>query len=304
MRENSNRCAAGAFGIDLIRVRGVTAKKTVLGILLSLAIPAGWAQDAVPKQELVEKFYRLPPGFLPDPKQAGGGAEAPTTGQSFLEQSGVPFPPGAFARYFRSANLMVVRNTSENLDLVDFLIGGCGPCSSPNAVVEFVAWECLSPPKTSREPQKTLTLPEIRRLTADKVRVVSQVSVIGRSGGANSVRQTETVPPPGGAALEDEDEAEFRPGEFGTGITVEPVVGPDGMTIDLAYRYHLRVARPGDSNLELDLTGDITLRDGLERIVHVSPLSPEGRHLVVIARISLKDYNGTPLTAPSESNSP
>ena len=42
--------------------------------------------------------------------------------KTFLEQSGVTFPPGASATYLASSSKLVVRNTQENLDLIDSLV--------------------------------------------------------------------------------------------------------------------------------------------------------------------------------------
>lgn len=284
---------------NLVSVGGVTTKKTAafLGALLALAIPSAWAQEAAPSREMAEKFYRVPPGFLPNPNPANAGNLPPKTGQSFLEESGVAFPPGAFAQYFRSANLLVVRNSSENLDLVDFLIGGCGPCSVTNPAVEIIAWDCPIPPG----PNKILTPSEVRQTA--KARILSQISVIGRSGFLSSARKIEKATSAEGVVSEEKEGTEFLSGEFGAKVSVEPIVGPDGATIDLAYRYRLRLEQPGGTWSELDLAGDITLRDGVERILYVCPFG-EGRQLAVIAQIRLKDYHGVSVARHTGPNSP
>ncbi|MGB8356256.1 MAG: hypothetical protein WCD79_20325 [Chthoniobacteraceae bacterium] len=46
-----------------------------------------------------------------------------TTAQELLIDNGIPFPPGASAKYDSSNNKLVVRNTDDNLDLVEQYLG-------------------------------------------------------------------------------------------------------------------------------------------------------------------------------------
>src|SRR5438874_1951469 len=101
--------------------------------------------------ELTTKEYRVPPGFISSTVNVGvsalsqgptkGGAGAPagtgkdtqesTGGQllvnregarEFLESQGVPFPPGASAHFLPQSSRLIVRNTIDNLELVDALV--------------------------------------------------------------------------------------------------------------------------------------------------------------------------------------
>jgi len=85
--------------------------------------------------ELVNKEYRVPPGFIPTSRPAaepaGFPGAAPASGTSvvgranareYLESQGVLFPPGATANYSAAANKLVVRNTRDNIDLIDYLV--------------------------------------------------------------------------------------------------------------------------------------------------------------------------------------
>src|SRR5438874_1692709 len=96
--------------------------------------------------------YRVPPGFISStvnvgvsalnrgPTKAGGGAAPGGTGKDtqettggqllvnregareFLESQGVPFPPGASAHFLPQSSRLIVRNTIDNLELVDALV--------------------------------------------------------------------------------------------------------------------------------------------------------------------------------------
>jgi general secretion pathway protein D len=81
-----------------------------------------------PTDTLVTKEYRVPPGFITS--LPSGGTDTGVTGETaarsrakdFLESQGVQFPPGASANFLASSSRLIVRNTQENLDLVDALV--------------------------------------------------------------------------------------------------------------------------------------------------------------------------------------
>lgn len=80
-----------------------------------------------PTETLITKEYRVPPGFITNlPSGGGGGTTDGSAAQSgakvFLESQGVQFPPGASANFLASSSRLIVRNTQENLDLVDALV--------------------------------------------------------------------------------------------------------------------------------------------------------------------------------------
>jgi general secretion pathway protein D len=82
-----------------------------------------------PTETLITKEYRVPPGFItgapsgPGSAEAGlGGAAAQSTAKTYLESQGVQFPAGASANFLPSSSRLIVRNTQQNLDLVDALV--------------------------------------------------------------------------------------------------------------------------------------------------------------------------------------
>lgn len=115
-----------------------------------------YAVSIVPVSEqssdLFTKEYRVPPGFLTgtlnasgsalsQPAAAATGAAAPTgtgkdtqettggrllvtreTAKDFLAAQGVAFPPGASANFLPQSSRLIVRNTQDNLELVDALV--------------------------------------------------------------------------------------------------------------------------------------------------------------------------------------
>ena len=91
---------------------------------------------------LITKNFRVPPDFLrnapgavgaapanDDPFGGGGGGNAPLITvrmdpKTFLERSGVVFPPGSSASHIPSTNTLFVRNTQTNIDQVEAIVDG------------------------------------------------------------------------------------------------------------------------------------------------------------------------------------
>lgn len=90
---------------------------------------------------LVAKSYRVPPDFLQNaPADGAGAAPAPADpfapaqaqggglqirrlgAREFLEQRGVVFPEGTAATYNPGTNILFVKNTAENLAMIDALV--------------------------------------------------------------------------------------------------------------------------------------------------------------------------------------
>ena len=98
--------------------------------------------------DLLTKEYRVPPGFISSTVNVGASSlnQAATGGQptgtakdtqestggrqlvnretakDFLQAQGVPFPQGASANFLPQSSRLIVRNTQDNLELVDALV--------------------------------------------------------------------------------------------------------------------------------------------------------------------------------------
>ncbi len=104
---------------------------------------------SVPTESLTTKEWKVPPGMFSGASTAGAGASpldaaasssgAPGAGdrtkngggssivnrvdaKSFFEAQGVQFPPGGSAVFLSSSSRLIVRNTQENLDLIDAVV--------------------------------------------------------------------------------------------------------------------------------------------------------------------------------------
>lgn len=117
-----------------------------------------YAVAVVPQDEpvdyLITKEYRVKPDFIPTQSAGGGGdggggvfgggntvVGAENTGliqrravQEFLESNGVKFPPGSAANFLPSSSRLVVRNSQENIDLIDTLVSAGNQQGGPTQV--------------------------------------------------------------------------------------------------------------------------------------------------------------------------
>ena len=92
-----------------------------------------------PTDVMVTREYQVPPTFIP-PKALDASASFPQPGSAgvpdpnkarvaqkmdakeYLSSQGVEFPPGASANYLSTGSKLVVRNTRDNIDLIDSLV--------------------------------------------------------------------------------------------------------------------------------------------------------------------------------------
>ena len=92
-----------------------------------------------PTDVMITREYQVPPTFIP-PKSLDTGGSMPQAGSSgvpdpnkarvaqkmdakeYLSSQGVEFPPGASANYLSAGSKLVVRNTRDNIDLIDSLV--------------------------------------------------------------------------------------------------------------------------------------------------------------------------------------
>jgi general secretion pathway protein D len=94
-------------------------------------VPPGFISTAVNigVSALSQGAYKTAPGAVPtgtgkDTQESTGGRQLVNRegAREFLESQGVPFPPGASANFLPQGSRLIVRNTADNLELVDALV--------------------------------------------------------------------------------------------------------------------------------------------------------------------------------------
>lgn len=97
-----------------------------------------------PTETLITQEFRVPPGFITSMPSGGAGAGANTTdgaagssaAKTFLESQGVQFPPGASANFLAGSSMLIVRNTQDNLSLVEALVQSATEASPSQVEIE------------------------------------------------------------------------------------------------------------------------------------------------------------------------
>ena len=87
----------------------------------------------VPQSEntdvMFTKDYKVPPGFVqsapgsaPEPSESGQQVVSSSKAKNFLVNQGISFPEGASANYIPSTSRLIVKNTQNNIGLIDSLV--------------------------------------------------------------------------------------------------------------------------------------------------------------------------------------
>ena len=76
---------------------------------------------------LITREFRVSPSFFSHNTAAPNAPRPNISAEDFLKASGVQFPAGASATYLRSSSKLVVRNTQENIDLIETLVQEAEP---------------------------------------------------------------------------------------------------------------------------------------------------------------------------------
>ncbi len=193
--------------------------------------------------------FRVPPGFLKyepsdDPFADLGGSVAgnrkgDATAKEVLESAGIPFPPGAFAKYLRPTSTLMVRNTQENLDLIETFTSSQGP--GPPTSIGFALHVVQAPAVVLRElADECRTLadhsPAWKTLqSGDDAEFLATHWMEGHTGQMCQLEAGERVMYllPGEPNADGGQTIEAKTKCVGTSWKLEPVIGADGQSIDL-----------------------------------------------------------------------
>ena len=109
-------------------------------------------------QVLITRTYNVPPDFISGQgAQGGGGGGAPldpfaqpaaadpgagsvvkrVSAQEFLQNNGVTFPPGSLAKFNPANSSLIVRNTADNIELIESMIQGAKSGGSKLVQIDF-----------------------------------------------------------------------------------------------------------------------------------------------------------------------
>lgn len=217
---------------------------------------------------------------------------------------GIPWDPTKDVAFFHKEDQrLYVRCSREAAELVDEFMQGVQPSPTRNIEIEVLLIGLTDPGayRTLAGSEDARTAAE--SLATDRARIVARASIFTKSGhraslgqgrlpGAESAKPTPEPPAAEGTGAPQAP----APVEPGLSLQAEPILGPDGSTIDLPIdlKFGLRVA-PGDvAPITGGLNTSVTVRSGrpvLQRLSMEGAPWPEVA-LVLSATVKLADVDG------------
>jgi hypothetical protein len=277
-------------------------------------VSAGFAEEKKPAENKLKLgVWHLEPALVlaADPSQKEGGRKplpgfkleekefpAHYDATEFLESNGVLCPPGSEAIYDPDSSALVVRNTQENLDLLDMLLSGCCDMPLVNISFEISVYECRLPGDSGTDSKKWPVYHDLQKLPKGELVLLGRVSALTKSAERIDMSQVELPAAvtassrPADPQKQTDPAHSFQPGESGIKAEVEAILGADGLTFDNTIAFHYRDARQKPVS-QLDFMTSYTGWDGYPIIIHVSP-SPGApdKSLVVVANATVVNQGG------------
>jgi hypothetical protein len=184
---------------------------------------------------------------------------------------GVEFPKGAIAVFDENSQKILCAAPDSYIGLLDVALLSTGCCFGPTqsrVVATLVTFECGSSVKL-----QGLSYRRLKSVAGSTWHEVEQLTCTAQSGQQRSVihRLSHELAPKVAADEKPKDApACLDEGELGALLAVEPVIGPDGRTVDMNYHFTRRFASGGLTDV-LDATGMVTLTAGVPMIVESWP---------------------------------
>jgi len=105
--------------------------------------------------KILTKEYQVPAGVFTPGTKSNPNSDSPTA-EEFLPRVGVQFPPGASAYYYTRGSRLIVKNTQENLHIVDTIVEALWEADAQQTAIEHwlalidkekyaESWEAASP---------------------------------------------------------------------------------------------------------------------------------------------------------------
>jgi hypothetical protein len=204
---------------------------------------------------------------------------------------GIKFPEGAFAVYDANTSVLMVRNTHDNLDLVEEVASSGLAIATLQVEIELSAMECSFPPGKNALAPDPLSYADIEKLPAKSVKLLDRILASGKSG--ERLVANHIINPSAANADPNQKRIEFASGESGTILEAAPVAASDASYCDINISYQFRKqadggdARPSQA---INFSTSFTAAIGDPIILNISAVpGHEGTFVVIIARVHLAD---------------
>ncbi len=194
------------------------------------------------------KMYRVPPDFT-----SGGDGSTRMTAKMILEAQGITFPEEATAYYNPASSMMTVKNTNENLALVDEFVASITKArpktiaftthilQGPGPLLRHLTAQAAS--KSNHHTELDELLAAVKAGTVQHLNTARIETKSGTRATAEQVTENNTI---SGVSVNDKDEPVFEQEmrQVGLKVELEPTVGADGVTIELTLAPEFHTAPP------------------------------------------------------------
>lgn len=199
------------------------------------------------------------------------------------------FPPGSEADYQgvnEGIDFLVVRQTQKNIDIIDQLFGVEAMNDGGLAIqleLEISAYQYPTDAVTGSREGGHVTFDALKSAGKSLV-LLDRLSFLAKSG-SKSV-------------------ASHAGEDCKTNVEMEPIIGPDGETVDLNLAYHLiatnAVAAARSQPLDISLTTSFSVFSGMPVIAKTLAIRDDfkkgeqgaGKSMAIVVRVNRVDYAG------------
>jgi len=280
------------------------------------AEPSPTPTTAKPDKKLVFQAYQIPRSIFETTSDTGNGKQTRSVPpKQYFEELGVPFPPGSEVVYDQSGKFLLIRQTPENLDLIDALV--TPTCGGPvtQVEVEIRAFRCSS--TTLSKLQSAKQADDAIKALGKSLILLDRMTGTLRSGHDlrfNNLYYSSAIDPQmprltaakaieSGTTSASEENTPFQPGEYGTKSYLQATVGSDEATMEfqLAYRLHIPVSKAAKTAIvDMNARTDFMAYDGCTFVIKAASIpnllksdSPEEtENVVVVFRANIIDAAG------------
>lgn len=248
--------------------------------------------------EIPADAFSIQDSAVPNP-----GTERMFDVRKWLRECGLELPEDSIAAFQSHPSAIIAFAPANDIDLLETLVGPT--CVGPEFLVRLTGSlvEMTVPPHAKT---KMLSYRRLQSLAGSSWKELEQIQVSTRSGRRALTRRVQ-----GKVEVQDRESPttdESKPllakGETGVAFEVEPVIGPDGRTIDLVtFRWARRVMRSMAPD-DLEMSTSTIIEDGTTTVVGQWPAEPGAnqgatskriRTLALIVTAELVTPEGVPI---------
>ncbi|MDF1813559.1 MAG: hypothetical protein P1V20_15275 [Verrucomicrobiales bacterium] len=260
------------------------------------------AADEIPEGMIVRR-YTIPPTFLSGGGGGGAAASDPfaaapsneprftvrVTAKDILQSVGIQFPQGSSANYLTATSTLVVRNTPEQIQLVEAYIMSIksGGVKAVDITLHIVEGPGRLLRETSRKTRRIANHAKVweELIKSPEISIRTTNWIEARSGSRAKVEAGLNYRFPTGADILAKPENEkqnrdtatsgiFDEQRVGTVFEVDPVIGADNTTIDLNFSVKHDYALPTVTNLS-KITPQAVKLDGPTTTFHRASITTQ-----------------------------